>query len=289
MFKGSIVAIVTPMKTNGEVDYTAFTQLLDWHLQEGTNAVVVCGSTGEAATLTHDEKLALFKLAIKHIAGRIPVIAGTGTNCTQTTLELTKEAAQIGVDACLIVTPYYNKPTQKGLLLHYQTVAAATHLPILLYNVPGRTACVLQTETVIELAKIKNIVGLKDSGSSIERLQELREKCGKEFSLLAGDDDIACAWTLAGGDGVISVTANVAPHLMQEMIVAALNKDETTAKAIDAKLLGLHHDLFCQSNPIPVKWLLAHMGRITDHLRLPLTSLEESFHQKVMTAWQKAM
>ncbi len=288
MIKGSIVAIITPMHADGSIDTEALLKLVDWHLTAKTDALVVAGTTGESATLTAEEQTKLIGLVVKHVNGRIPVIAGTGSNSTDHTIALTKAAKTAGANAALIVTPYYNKPTQKGLIAHYQAIAEAAQFPIILYNVPGRTGCDLLPETVITLSKIKNIIGIKEATGKIERIKQLREACGKDFAIYSGDDPTGLEAILAGADGVISVTANVAPAKMRELCEAALNKDTTKATALNNELQLLHERLFLESNPIPTKWALQTMGKIEKGIRLPLLSLDNAHHAAVKEAMEKA-
>lgn len=272
--RGSIVALVTPMHDSGEVDWTSLDALVEWHIAEGTNALVAVGTTGESATLDVDEHLDVIKRVVKQARGRVPVIAGTGANSTREAIELTRAAQEAKADACLVVTPYYNKPPQEGLYRHYKTLAEATGAPILLYNVPGRTGCDLLPETVARLAPIANIIGLKEAVGTPERRQALLGLgLRKDFALLSGDDETAREAILAGFVGDISVTANVAPGLMSRMCAAALAGDATLAAQLDAQLLPLHQKLFVEPNPIPVKWALHAMGRIPAGLRLPLVPL----------------
>ncbi len=289
MFKGSMVAIVTPMHDNGEIDYRAMQQLVEWHIEAKTTAIVVAGTTGESVTLTATEHAELIALVVKQVANRIPVMAGTGTNSTKTTLQLTENAKKAGADAALIVTPYYNKPPQNGLYEHYKTVAETISFPIILYNVPSRTACDLLPDTVERLAKIKNIIGIKEATGKIERAQEIRERCDKSFAIYSGDDATALSLMLnAGANGVISVTANVAPRDMQRMCAAALSGDAINAKKIDATLMPLHTHLFVEANPIPSKWALYQMNKIERGIRLPLLPLDPRFHQQLKEAMQQA-
>jgi len=284
MFRGSIVAVVTPMQIDGRIDYQVFANLLSWHVSAGTSAVVVVGTTGESATLSYAEQAEVIRFAVGEIGGRIPVIAGTGVPSTAKTIELTQTAMSLGVDACLIMAPAYVKPTQEGLYQHYRAIAAAVPIPQILYNVPGRTACDILPQTVARLAKLPNIVGIKEATGQLGRLTDLFDACGDELDLLSGDDLTACAFMLAGGKGVISVTANVVPELMQELCTAALTGDRARAEALDMQLQPLHHALFLESNPIPVKWVLARMGRIGHGLRLPLTELSSTKHAQVLAA-----
>lgn len=288
---GSYVALVTPFTENEEhaVDVAAFDALLEWHVAEGTDGLVVLGTTGEAATMTAEERATLIERSIAKVGGRVPVVIGTGTYNTRTSIDQTLEAMRAGADAALVVTPYYNKPPQAALVAHFTAIADAVVatakaeglpvMPLVLYNVPGRTGCDMKPDTVAELAQHEAICGIKDATGEIERLAELRAGCGPEFLLYVGEDALACPWTLQGGDGVISVTANVCPRTMADMIKAAAQGDAATAQALD-KPLGLLHDrLFCQANPIPVKWALSRMGRIpSPAMRMPLLPLEPSFH-----------
>lgn len=283
MFKSSIVAIVTPMDNNGELDEKSFRNLIKWHLAEGTQGIVVNGSTGEAATLTINERIRNIKIALELCAKRIPVIAGTGTNSTATTIELTQQAMELGVDACLLVTPYYNKPTQRGLFEHFQLIAKNCNIPIILYNVPGRTACDLLPETTIKLAKIPNIIGIKDASGDIARVPILRANCKPEFSLLSGDDGTALQFMQAGGNGVISVAANVAPREIAKLCTLALANDFTKAAAVDKTLQALYKVLFIETNPIPVKWALKQLGFIQEGIRLPLTKLSAEYRSTLQS------
>jgi len=275
MFRGSIVALVTPMHADGEIDDASLQRLIDFHVAQGTSAIVSVGTTGESATLDEDEHCAVIRRTVEFTAGRIPVIAGTGANSTREAITLTRCAREAGVDAALLVTPYYNKPTQQGLYLHHKAVAEAVDIPQILYNVPGRTACDMLPETVARLAEIDNIVGLKEATGDLTRVERLRADCGPDFALYSGDDATACEFMLRGGDGVISVTANVAPRLMQAMCEAALTGERERAEAINAQLAALHRDLFVQSNPIPVKWAVAELGLCERGIRLPLTWLTD--------------
>ena len=288
MFSGSIVAIVTPMQSDGAVDFTALDRLVDFHVANGTDAIVAVGTTGESPTLDVEEHMGVVKRVLARTASRVPVIAGTGANSTREAIEWTELAHQAGAAACLLVTPYYNKPTQEGLFEHYKAVASAVPIPQILYNVPGRTGVDMKPDTVARLADIPNIVGLKEASGSLERNRELHARLGSRFLLLGGDDDIACETLLGGFRGVISVTANVAPRLMHEMCAAALASDSDRAKALDSTLAGLHKYLFIESNPIPVKWALSRMGLIENVLRLPLTPLSEHCEGAVAEALKQA-
>lgn len=288
MFSGSIPALVTPMQADGAVDFAAIDRLVDFHIANGTDAIVAVGTTGESPTLDVEEHMAVVKRVLVRAAGRIPVIAGTGANSTREAIEWTGLARDIGVAACLLVTPYYNKPTQEGLYQHFKAIAAAVRIPQLLYNVPGRTGVDMKPDTVARLAEVPNIIGIKEASGSLDRNRELVARLGKRFVLLGGDDDIACDSVLAGFKGVISVTANVAPRAMHDMCVAALRGDETRALAIDSTLRGLHKQLFIESNPVPVKWALARMGFMGDTVRLPLTPLSEPCKAPVLEALSQA-
>lgn len=284
MFKGSIVALVTPMREDGSIDDDSLAALIDWHIESGTSAIVAAGTTGEAPTLETREHVEFLSRVVELAAGRIPVIAGTGSNSTAQTLSLTSKAAELGVDACLLVVPYYNKPGQEGLFRHFRAVAEAVKLPLLLYNVPGRTVADLLPETVERLAAFSNIIGIKEATGDLDRLREIRKRCGAEFLLHSGDDATAREFMLEGGDGVISVTANVAPAAMAAMCTAALAGDRAGAEKADALLAKLHRALFVEANPIPVKWALHAMGRIPPGIRLPLTPLAESNQPAVRDA-----
>lgn len=288
MFRGSIVALVTPMSETGEVDFGAFEALLDWHAEQGTDGVVVAGTTGEAATLLAAEIQELLRRAVRRLGGRIPVIAGTGTPSTAITIERTRTACEAGVDGVLMVTPYYNRPGQQGLLQHFWAAAEASSVPVLLYNVPSRTACDLLPETVERLAQHPQIVGLKEATGDIGRAREILERCGDDFLLFSGDDVTCGEWMLAGAQGVVSVTANVAPRLMRELAEAALEGDAPRAAGLDGLLAELHRGLFVESNPIPVKWALARLGLIPPGIRLPLTPLGATGQAKVQAAMQRA-
>ena len=288
---GSMVAIVTPM-TGGvtpdcAIDWSSFDRFIEFHIANGTDGIVAVGTTGESATLSEEEHCDAIKRVVDIVAGRIAVIAGTGANSTSEAIRLTQCAKEAGADACLLVTPYYNKPTQAGLIAHHSVVAEAVDIPQILYNVPGRTACDMAVETVCELAKVSNIVGVKEATGEVSRVAPLREGCGEDFLLLSGDDLTGREFMLAGGDGVISVTANVAPKMMNELCQAAISGEAEKAQQIDEKLLALHRDLFVQSNPIPVKWAVHEMGFCEAAIRLPLTWLtepEQAVVKKAMTA-----
>jgi len=288
MIQGSIVALVTPMTEDGAVDEASLKRLVEFHIEQGSDALVAVGTTGESATLDEDEHCAVIKFIVDCVAGRIPVIAGTGANCTREAIRLTQKAKQAGADACLLVTPYYNKPTQEGLYLHYKAIAEAVDIPQILYNVPGRTACDLLPETVGRLAKVKNIVGVKEATGKLERVKQIRDLTGDDFAIYTGDDASSCEFCLIGGNGSITVTGNVAPKLVHDMLLAAMNGDRARAEAIEANLTGLHSKLFIQSNPIPVKWAVAEMGLIGKGIRLPLTWLTEDCFDAVRASMQQA-
>lgn len=288
MIQGSIVALVTPMHQDGSLDIQSLKQLVEFHIEQGTNALVAVGTTGESATLNEQEHCAVIATIVKCVAGRIPVIAGTGANSTTEAINLTRSAQQAGADACLLVTPYYNKPTQNGLFLHHQAIANAVQIPQILYNVPGRTACDMLPETIARLATIDNIIGVKEATGDLSRLRQIRELTSPEFAIYSGDDASSCEFCLLGGNGSISVTGNVAPKLLQQMLAAAMQGDKITAKALDQKLQALHQNLFVESNPIPVKWALAHMQMLEAGIRLPLTWLDAKYHATVINAMQQA-
>jgi 4-hydroxy-tetrahydrodipicolinate synthase len=288
MITGSIVAIVTPMLEDRSLDLPRLRCLIDWHVAEGTNAIVVVGTTGESPTVSVDEHCELIRVAVEHAAGRIPVIAGTGANSTAEAVELARHAREFGADAHLSVVPYYNNPSQEGLHRHFSTIAEEVDLPMILYNVPGRTKADLNNDTVLRLADLTNVVGIKDATSSIERASDLIERAPRGFALYSGDDMSAAAFMLLGGHGTISVTANVAPRAMYELCAAALAGKALEARAINARLLGLHKQLFCESNPIPVKWAMARLGLIGEGIRLPLTPLSATFHERVLAAMRQA-
>ncbi len=288
MFSGSIVALVTPMRADGAVDFDAIDRLVEFHINNGTDGIVAVGTTGESATLDIDEHIGVIQRVVSKAAKRLPVIAGTGANSTSEAIEWTQLAKDVGADACLLVTPYYNKPTQEGLYRHYRAIAEAVDIPQILYNVPGRTACDMKPETVVRLTEIKNIVGLKEASGSLERNRELLKAVGERFCLLSGDDDLAVESTLAGFRGVISVTANVAPRQLHAAIAAALEGKTDLARSLNEALKPLHRALFLESNPIPAKWALARLGLIGDGIRLPLTPLSKQFHAQVLEALQAA-
>jgi 4-hydroxy-tetrahydrodipicolinate synthase len=277
MFRGSMVALVTPMHEDGALDYESLSRLVEFHIGNGTTAIIAVGTTGESPTLDMQEHCEVIRQVVNMARGRVPVIGGTGSNSTREAIELTQAAMAAGADACLLVTPYYNKPTQEGLYRHYKAVADAVPIPQILYNVPGRTACDLLPETVGRLAKVPNIVGLKEATGDLGRLAELKAICGDSIDLYSGDDATAREFILQGGKGVISVTANVVPKAMQDMCEAALRGDAEEAARIDARIAPLHTGLFVEANPIPVKWALHRMGLMPPGIRLPLTELAERF------------
>jgi 4-hydroxy-tetrahydrodipicolinate synthase len=288
LIAGSIVALITPMKPDGAVDWAALDSLLEWHLAEGTNAISPVGTTGESSTLNVEEHCAVIKHVVERVRGRVPVIAGTGANSTREAIELTRAGKDLGADACLLVTPYYNRPTQEGLYLHYKAVAEAVAIPLILYNVPGRTACDMSNATVERLAVIDNIIGIKDATGDVARGIELIQRCGDRLSVYSGDDGTALELILAGARGDISVTANVAPKAMSQMCAAALRGDAAQARAHNEPLLQLHKQLFIEANPIPVKWALHELGRIDAGIRLPLTPLSEAARPTVRAALRSA-
>ena len=286
--KGSVVAILTPMMEDGALDLDAFRKLLDWHIAEGTDGIVVVGTTGESPTVNNDEHWLLIKTAVDHVAKRIPVVAGTGANSTREAIEHSRYAKKVGADYSLSVVPYYNKPTQEGLYLHFKAIAEAVDIPQILYNVPGRTVADMQNETVLRLAQVPNIVGIKDATANLERGSDLIRRMPKDFLVFSGDDATALPLMLLGGHGVISVTANVAAKAMHELCVAALAGNIAKAREINDRLLGLHRHLFCEANPIPVKWAAQQMGLLKGGIRLPLTPLSASYHELVRDAMRQA-
>ncbi len=288
MFKGSLVAIVTPMTEDGGLDLDRFRSLIDFHIAQGTDGIVVVGTTGESPTVDFEEHHLLMQTAVDHIAGRIPVIAGTGANSTREAIDLSVYAKNAGVDACLSVAPYYNKPTQEGLYQHFKAIAEAVDIPHILYNVPGRTVADIANDTALQLAQIPNIIGIKDATGDIGRGSDLLQRAPSDFFIYSGDDVSALALLLLGGHGIISVTANVAPKLMHDMCIAAFSGDLNNARAINNKLLRLHVDLFVEANPIPVKWAVAQMGYVSSGIRLPLTPLSSKYHQLVREAMYSA-
>ncbi|MBN6530895.1 4-hydroxy-tetrahydrodipicolinate synthase [Acinetobacter pittii] len=286
--QGSIVAIVTPMLKDGGVDWKGLEKLVEWHIEQGTNSIVAVGTTGEASTLSMEEHTQVIKEIIRVANKRIPIIAGTGANSTREAIELTKAAKELGADAALLVTPYYNKPTQEGLYQHYKAIAEAVELPLILYNVPGRTGVDLSNDTAVRLAEISNIVGIKDATGDVPRGKALIEALNGKMAVYSGDDETAWELMLLGADGNISVTANVAPKAMSEVCAVAVAKDEQQAKMLNNKIANLHNILFCESNPIPVKWALHEMGLIDTGIRLPLTPLAEQYREPLRNALKDA-
>lgn len=287
MIAGSIVALVTPMDAQGRLDWDALSKLVDFHLQEGTNAIVAVGTTGESATLDVAEHIEVIRRVVDQVNGRIPVIAGTGANSTREAVELTENAKAAGADACLLVTPYYNKPTQEGLYQHFRHIAEAVAIPQILYNVPSRTACDMLPETVERLSKIDNIIGIKEATGDLQRAQEILDRVSKDFLVYSGDDPTAVELILLGGKGNISVTANVAPRAVSEMCAAALAGDAAKSRAINDRLMPLHKNLFIESNPIPVKWALVEIGLMQEGIRLPLTWLSPRCHEPLRQAMRQ--
>ncbi len=288
MTRGSLVAIVTPMSEDGALDLDALRRLVDWHIAEGTDGIVIVGTTGESPTVDFDEHCQLIRVTVEQAAGRVPVIAGTGANSTSEAIELTECARAAGAAAGLSVVPYYNKPTQEGLYLHYKKIAEAVDLPLMLYNVPGRTVADLANDTVLRLAQVPGIVGLKDATGNMERASDLLRRAPKDFALYSGDDASGLPFMLLGGHGVISVTANVAPRLMHQMCEAAFAGNLALGREINNKLLPLHSKLFVEANPIPVKWACAELGRMPGGLRLPLTPLSAAHHETLREAMRHA-
>jgi len=288
MIKGSLVAIVSPMHDDGSLDFDAYRRLIDWHVAEGTSAIVAVGTTGESPTVTPNEHGELIRVAVEAARGRVPVIAGTGGNSTAEAIELTRHAKQVGADATLQVVPYYNKPTQEGLYQHFRKIAETVDLPVILYNVPSRTVADMSTETTLRLAQVPGIVGLKDATGDLARGAQLLKYLPPSFALYSGNDDSALALMLLGGHGVISVTANVAPRQMSEMCAAALAGDLKRARRLNAELLPLHFKLFVEPNPVPAKWALAKAGRIDGGIRLPLVPLSKQNEAIVQGALQEA-
>ena len=288
MITGSMVALVTPMQVDGSLDWAALDALVEWHIEEGTNAIVAMGTTGESATLDFNEHMAVVRRVVELVAGRIPVVAGTGANSTSEAIELTQAAKDAKADACLLVTPYYNKPTQEGLYLHHKAIAEAVAIPQMLYNVPGRTACDMLAETALRLSHISNIVAIKEATGDLERARAIIERAPADFFVYSGDDATAVELILMGGKGDISVTANVAPRLVAQMNHLALAGKAHEAREINERLMPVHDAMFVEANPIPVKWALAEMGKIPRGIRLPLTPLSASQHQRVRDSLQAA-
>jgi 4-hydroxy-tetrahydrodipicolinate synthase len=288
MLTGSLVAIATPMHADGGLDLERFRRLVDWHIHNGTNGIVAVGTTGESPTVDFDEHCLLIRTAVEHARGRVPIIAGTGANATREAIELQRFAKSAGADMALSVVPYYNKPSQEGLYRHFKAIAESTDLPTILYNVPGRTVADLQNDTVLRLAAVENIVGIKDATGNLERGADLLKRLPRDFAVYSGDDGTGLALMLMGGHGVISVTANVVPKAMRELCDAALSGDLARARAINNALIGLHRHLFVEANPIPVKWVLEQMGLVGPGMRLPLTPLSEQHHALLRTAMHQA-
>ncbi len=288
MFNSSMVALITPMNDDGSVDFEALAGLIELHIECGTDALVVMGTTGESATLSASDAMQVIEFSVTHVAGRIPVIAGTYAAATQQVIEKTTAAMQANVDACLIMTPAYIKPTQEGLYEHYKAIAKACAIPQIIYNVPSRTACDIQAATVERLAHISNIIGIKEATGDMARAQEILSRCGDSLNLYSGDDATALALMMLGGKGVISVTANVVPRMMKQMCSAALTGDYARALMLNEKLMPLHRQLFVEANPIPVKWCLAEMGLIKNVIRLPLTTLAMRYHESLRAAMRSA-
>jgi 4-hydroxy-tetrahydrodipicolinate synthase len=289
MFRGSMVALVTPMTADDSVDYDSLQRLVDFHVENGTSAIISMGTTGESATLDLPEHCEVMRRTVEMASGRIPIIAGTGANSTTEAIDLTECARDGGADACLLVTPYYNKPTQEGLYLHHKKIAEMVDIPQILYNVPGRTVCDMLPETVARLAEVPNIIGIKDATGDLNRLKAMQSQIADDkFEFFSGDDATGTEFMLQGGHGVISVTSNVVPKAMAEMCVAALAGEREKAELLNAPLKGLHSNLFLEANPIPVKWVLAEMGLIPPGIRLPLTPLSEPYHSPLREAMQQA-
>jgi len=288
MFQGSMVALVTPMLANGDIDFPRLGELVDWHVESGTDAIVAVGTTGESATLDFDEHCEVIRFVVDRVAKRIPVIAGTGANSTKEALELGQCAKEAGADATLVVTPYYNKPTQEGLYQHYKFLAEHVDLPMILYNVPGRTAVDMLPETVERLAALPGIIGIKEATGNLDRISELVKRCGENFAVYSGDDDLALECTTRGAKGVISVTANVAPKRMHDIFAAALSGNVDEARQLNEPLKPVHADLFLEANPIPVKWAVEIMGKMEGGIRLPLTRLSEKYQDKLRSTLKTA-
>jgi 4-hydroxy-tetrahydrodipicolinate synthase len=288
MLKGSLVAIVTPMHADGTLDIASLRSLIDFHADQGTDGIVIVGTTGESPTVDFDEHCLLIRTAVEQATGRLPVIAGTGANCTREAIELTQQAKEAGADACLLVAPYYNKPMQEGLYQHFKAIAEAVDIPQILYNVPGRTGCDIANDTTLRLAQVPNIVGIKDATGNIERGTDLLRRAPADFAIYSGDDASSLALMLLGGHGTISVTANVAPKLMHAMCVAAFAGNLALACDINRKLFPLHQKLFIEANPIPAKWVLAEMGLVGHGIRLPLTPLAPQHHETLRDAMRSA-
>jgi 4-hydroxy-tetrahydrodipicolinate synthase len=288
MIQGSIVAIVTPMHADGSIDYQGLRKLIDWHIAEGTDGIVIVGTTGESPTVSVEEHCELIKVAVEHTAKRIPIIAGTGGNCTREAIELTTYAKRVGADASLQVVPYYNRPTQEGMYLHFRKIAESVDLPVILYNVPGRTIADMSVATMLRLAEVPGVVGVKEASGNIGRATDLIRLAPASFAVYSGDDPSAIALMLCGGKGNISVTANIAPRAMHELCAAAMAGDATRAVAINNKMLPLHNKLFVEPNPVPVKWAMAELGLIGAGMRLPLAPLAAQYHDEVLAALRES-
>ncbi len=288
MLTGSMVAMVTPMQANGSVDWQALARLVDYHVEQGTDSIISGGTTGESASLDHDEHGEVIRQTVASAKGRLPVVGGTGANATAESIRLTRVAADAGVDACLLVVPYYNKPTQEGLFRHFSAIAEAVDIPQILYNVPGRTAIDMHNDTTVRLSAVDNIVGIKDATNDLDRGRDLIARCPADFAIYSGEDGSACQLMLAGGKGTISVTANAAPNLMHRMCKAAGAGDEKVATALDEQLSDLHVAMFLESNPIPAKWAVQQLGLASEGIRLPLLTLSEEYHDTVRAAMQRA-
>lgn len=288
MITGSIVALVTPMHPDGSLDWESLERLLDLHIAAGTSAIGAVGTTGESATLSVPEHLEVIRHCVKYVRGRIPVIAGTGANSTREAIELTSVAARNGADACLLVTPYYNRPSQRGLFEHFKAIAAAVAIPQILYNVPGRTAVDMDNDTVVRLAALDNIIGIKDATGDLLRVGDFKARCPEDFAIYSGDDPTAMELMLAGGHGNVSVTANIAPRQLAQLCQYALAGDREQASAVNDRLSALNRALFLEANPIPVKWAMLQRGLIESGIRLPLTPLDERFHAQVLSALEAA-
>lgn len=285
---GSIVALVTPMHADGSIDWPTLDKLVEWHVQQGTHGIVAVGTTGESATLNVNEHIEVIRRVVEKVRKRVAVIGGTGANSTQEAIELTDAAKEAGVDACLLVTPYYNKPTQEGLYLHHKAIAEAVKIPQILYNVPGRTACDMLPDTVVRLSTITNIIGIKEATGKMDRAKEILDRVRKDFLVYSGDDETAVELMLMGGKGDISVTANVAPAEVSKLCTLAMAGKADEARALNNKLMPVHKNLFLEANPIPVKWALKEMGKIGSGIRLPLTPLSEKYQEPVRSALKQA-
>lgn len=288
MITGSIVALVTPMHPDGSLDWESLERLLDLHIAAGTSAIGAVGTTGESATLSVPEHLEVIRHCVKYVRGRIPVIAGTGANSTREAIELTSVAARNGADACLLVTPYYNRPSQRGLFEHFKAIAEAVAVPQILYNVPGRTAVDMDNDTVVRLSVLDNVIGIKDATGDLQRVGDFKARCPEDFAIYSGDDPTAMELILAGGHGNVSVTANIAPRQLAQLCEFALAGDRERASALNEQLSALNRALFLEANPIPVKWAMQQRGLIESGIRLPLTPLDERFHAQVLSALEAA-